>query len=216
MADSKRQPERLDALCDLLLEGFHVAAQPLTMIQAALSADCTVGMPDEELRELTLTCSREADRLTRTFRVLKRLVQAHRYAPVLRSVELAELVKSRIAETASNGEGEAVPVRVEVSSGLAEVTADGDATAEMLQTLIEVLAAYCDSGDMLVVRGEEKSGQVQLSIASGRSFLTRAPGEFKVAMPLVSARMELQKGTASWRMSPLAVELNFATAMSAE
>jgi hypothetical protein len=216
MEECETNSQQLSSLCDVLLEGFHVAAQPLTMLQAALSADCAALMPEAELRELTLTCSREADRLTRTFRGLKRLVQSYRYPAVPGNVELAEMLKSRIAGTALDGDGKPIPVLIQVSSELPAVIAARDATVEMLQTLIEVMAAYCDGDDTIVIRGEEANAGVQLTIVSEGCFLNRLPGEFKVALPLASTRMGLQQGTASWRTSPVAVELNFTIAMSAE
>lgn len=212
MADSETNTKRFDSLCDVLLEGFHSAAQPLTMLHAALSADCAAVMPEAELRELTVMCSRESDRLARTFRSLKRMVQSYRYPPVLGRVDIAEMLKSRLAETAPNGEGRPIPVHVHVSPRLSAVIADRDATVDMLQTLVETIAAYCDSDDAIAICGDEKEKRVQLTIASGRSSLNRMPGEFKLALPLASARMELQQGTASWRSSPMAVELTFAAA----
>jgi nitrogen-specific signal transduction histidine kinase len=216
MEQNETDSARFSALCDVLLEGFHVAAQPLTMLQAALSTDCTALLPEADLRELTQTCSREADRLTRTFRSLKRLVQSYRYPPKLTNVDLSEVLKKRVPGSASNGEGQAIAIRVEVSPELPPVIADRDATGDMLQTLVEVIAAYCEPGDAVAVHGEEADGAVRLTIASGSSFPNRVPGEFKVALPLASARMELQNGKASLRTSPVVVELTFAIAMSTE
>lgn len=212
MGDSETNSKRFEALCDVLLEGFHAAAQPLTMLRAALSADCAAVLPEAELRELAGTCSQEAERLTRTFRCLKRLVQSYRYPSVLGRVEVAEMLKSGIPETAANGEGKPIPVHVHVSPELPAVKADRDATVDMLQTLVDAMAAYCDADDLLVVRGIQQERGVQLTIASGCSSLNTMPGEFKVALPLASIRMELQEGKATWSTSPMTLELTFAIA----
>ena len=209
MAPCDTVTERMNALCEALLEGFHVAAQPLTMILAALSADCTALMPEAELRELTETCSHEAERLARTFRSLKRLVQSYHFPPKLGDVVLTEVLKSRISDSAPNAEGRPIPVRLQLGAGSLGVLADREATADLLQTLVEAAAAYSETDDPILVACAQAGETVRVTISSQSPSLNRLPGELKIALPLATARMETQKGTASWRTSPFAVELSF-------
>src|SRR5581483_10613843 len=126
---SRMPPEagdgRLDSLCDALLDGFHVAAQPLTILTMSLSAECMSFLSDADVRD----AGRETARLARVIRILKHLIQAYRIPLKRERFELGGALKERIG-SAAGGEGAGAAVRIEAPDDLLEVWADAEGTIE--------------------------------------------------------------------------------------
>lgn len=214
----------LEQFCAVLQDGLHLAAQPVTLLQAALSRECTAMLTEAELREIADTSAVESTRAARLFRILGQLVECYRTAPALEPVDLTRLVTDGVRaqaqanqytkfgaspETQSQAEPhESCRLAGDTSGGLPLVDADEQATTELLRILLEAMHAVAGSEDTTLLSCKRVGASVQLSLSSGNSLL-RGAGELRLALKLAGAVMERQGGTANWQTSPFVLDLVF-------
>ena len=200
--------DRLDSLCDALLDGFHVAAQPLTILTMSLSAECMSFLSDADVRDLARDAGRETARLARVIRILKHLIQAYRIPLKRERFGLGGALKERFGgETA--GEGAGAAVRIEAPDNLPEVWADAEGTTEMLEAVMDTVRATAADGAEVWIRAKDESGRVRVSTESRGPEQPKLPSECRIAVELGRVWMECEQGTMVWKTSPFSIELGF-------
>lgn len=197
---------RLVSLCDALLDGFHAAAQPLTILTMSLSPECTSFLDDEAMRELVGESARETARMARIFRMLKHLVLAYRVPAKLERFKIGEVLKLGIAGEMDSGGAGAV---VRIESPLPDVWADAEGTTELLEALMDTVRANAPEQGEVSITAREEGGRVKLSFLDAGRVEPKLAAEYRVALELARVWMEIQKGTLTWNASPLSIELGF-------
>lgn len=208
MTASELTTTPLERLSAALQEGLHAAAQPLTMIQVALSRECTAMLTEAELRDLTETSARESNRAARLFRILLQLLESFRATPALRGTDLSKVVSRCVSTQLEQEPGFTSLLVSHEDGGLPAVTADEQATAELIRILLESIRASIGPGEVILVSCERSGSGVQVSVSSENSLLHRQ-AELRIALLLATAVMERQGGTASCRTSPFSLNLLF-------
>lgn len=199
---------RLDSLCDALLDGFHVAAQPLTILTMSLSAECMSFLSDADVRDLARDAGRETARLARVIRILKHLIQAYRIPLKRERFGIGGALKEHFGGE-TRGEGTVAAVRIEAPDDLPEVWADAEGTIEMLGAVTDTVRATAADGAEVSITAKDEDGRVRISIESRGPEQPKLPSECRIAVELARVWMECEQGTMTWKASPFSIELGF-------
>jgi hypothetical protein len=199
---------RLDSLCDALLDGFHVAAQPLTILTMSLSAECMSFLSDADVRDLARDAGRETARLARVIRILKHLIQAYRIPLKRERFALGGALKEYFGGD-TGGERTGAAVRIEAPDDLPEVWADGEGTIEMLGAVTDTMRSNAPDGAEVSIAAKSEDGQVQVLLETRGPDQPKVPSECRIAVELARVWMECEQGTMGWKASPLSIELGF-------
>lgn len=194
-----------DAFCANLLKGLHAAAQPLTILRAGLSADCTGRMNLADLREMTDTAAGEIDRLCELFSNLKQLIQAERFPANCTEIALMPLLEKTLLELRQQ-----IPnLQLSVPESLPPILAEPKDAAQVLTLALRTARAVSDNEGTLELDARPADNTVEIIVRNPSLNLHALTAEYSLAVALAEARMHSQGGSLHCALKPFSVTITF-------
>jgi len=192
-----------DILCANLAEGFHAAAQPLSILQASLDESVTDRMSPDEFRELLASTASEVDRVCRFFNCLRQLVSTESIKPQLSATQILPLL-AHVADGVNQlfeKNGMSFRSRVpETCDALSNVLLTANAVSHVDDTV--ELIAYSTS-----------SNAVRILVQNENSSVNALDSEASLSMALAEANMRSQQADFSFKPRPFRVQIDLRKAL---
>lgn len=201
-----------DAFCTNLLKGLHAAAQPLTILRAGLSTDCTGRMNLEELRDQVETSATEIERLCELFSTLKQFIQAEQFEANCTSVPLLPLLTKSLEEfhTASPG----AEMTVSVPETLPDVVAESKHAAQVIFIMLKMAHALAGERSLMELTANVDGEAADIQLNCPQLQLHALNAENSLLFALAEARIRSQGGRLTYSLKPFTITATFQVAQS--
>ncbi len=203
-----------DILCANLAEGFHAAAQPLSILQASLDESVTDRMSPDEFRELLASTASEVDRVCRFFNCLRQLVSTESIKPQLSATQILPLL-AHVADGVNQlFEKNGMSFRSRVPETCDAVLINPARTLHALSNVLLTANAVSHVDDTVeLIAYSTSSNAVRILVQNENSSVNALDSEASLSMALAEANMRSQQADFSFKPRPFRVQIDLRKAL---
>ena len=194
-------------LCSHLARGLHAAAQPLTILLASLGKEHTDPMSTAELRELTAGSAIQVQRVCSLFNCLQQLVIAESTTPQLSSTPILPLLTHVVDGVNQMFEKDGMSFSSVLPDKCLPVLINRGRTRQALMSVLLIAHLLSKTKDTIEFIAASLAATVQIVVRNSNLFVDRMETEASLSMALAEANIRSQRGSLSWSLRPLNVQI---------
>jgi hypothetical protein len=203
----------LEKLCSNLAEGFHEAAQPLTILRASLDGSQTDQKTMSDLRQLISSSAIEVKRLCTLFNFMHELVFAESVEPELSATPILPLLASVADGVKLLFEKDGMLLRAMIPHFCRPVLIHRERTLEALTSVLLVAHTMSRAQDTVeLIASSTSSNVVQVLVRNVKSYARSMNAEARLGMALAEANIRSQEANFSLTLRPFSVQIELRTA----
>jgi hypothetical protein len=194
-----------EIFCSSLAQGFHAAAQPLTVLLASLSKCHTDRMNSDELRELTASSEVQVQRVCRFFSGLQQLVMAESIKPQLSPTPILPLLAYAVEGVNLVFQQNGITLSSVVPDTCPPALINRACTLQALSTVLLVVHGLSGVRDTVELITSSSADAVQIVVRNLHLSVAVINPEASLSLAVAEANMRSQQAGLSLDLQPLTV-----------
>jgi len=213
---SQRVPSLLGPVPETILadlaRGIHAAAQPLAVLQAALSKEHTERMSAEELRRLTVSSAFEVQRLCTLFHCLQQLVLAAGQAQ-LSPMPILPLLADAVESVTLLFQNDGICLSLHMPDACPVVLMNRSRTLQALSQILLLAHSVSRPRDIVESIATLSESAVRINIRNQNPSPKQMSTEMSLSMAIAEANIRSQQAGFCYRLQPFDVEIDLPRAL---